>query len=65
MLFLKLGLLILLLAFQPLMTPDIEFHVNTSIFTCQMIVKLICALLAILLEACGVYGEGKFQWNYG
>ncbi|KMT19456.1 hypothetical protein BVRB_1g010860 [Beta vulgaris subsp. vulgaris] len=30
-----------------------------------MIVKLICALLAILLEACGVYGEGKFQWNYG
>ncbi|XP_021760965.1 protein LAZ1 homolog 1-like [Chenopodium quinoa] len=30
-----------------------------------MILKLICALLAILLEACGVYGEGKFQWNYG
>ncbi|KAL9234206.1 hypothetical protein vseg_009101 [Gypsophila vaccaria] len=30
-----------------------------------MIVKLICAFLAILLEACGVYGEGKFQWNYG
>lgn len=30
-----------------------------------MILKLICALLAILLEACGVYGEGIFQWNYG
>lgn len=30
-----------------------------------MIVKLICALLAMLLEACGVYGEGKFEWNYG
>lgn len=30
-----------------------------------MILKLICALLAIILEACGVYGEGKFQWNYG
>ncbi|XP_057532121.1 protein LAZ1 homolog 1 [Amaranthus tricolor] len=30
-----------------------------------MILKLICALIAILLEACGVYGEGKFQWNYG
>lgn len=30
-----------------------------------VILKLICALLAMLLEACGVYGEGKFQWNYG
>ncbi|CAG7893720.1 unnamed protein product [Brassica rapa] len=26
---------------------------------------LICALLAMILEACGVYGEGKFQWSYG
>lgn len=30
-----------------------------------MILKMICALLAMLLEAFGVYGEGKFQWNYG
>ncbi|CAN1234867.1 Protein LAZ1 homolog 1 [Linum perenne] len=31
----------------------------------QMIVKMICALIAIILEAFGVYGEGKFNWNYG
>ncbi|GAB2230334.1 hypothetical protein Drorol1_Dr00014596 [Drosera rotundifolia] len=30
-----------------------------------MIVKMICALLAMILEAFGAYGEGKFQWNYG
>ncbi|KAM2909514.1 hypothetical protein FF1_002486 [Malus domestica] len=30
-----------------------------------MIVKLICALLAMILETCGVYGEGKFDWRYG
>ncbi|KAL8171939.1 hypothetical protein V2J09_023743 [Rumex salicifolius] len=30
-----------------------------------MIVKMICALLAMVLQAFGVYGEGKFQWNYG
>lgn len=30
-----------------------------------MIVKMICALLAMILETFGVYGEGKFKWNYG
>ncbi|XP_019083413.1 PREDICTED: protein LAZ1 homolog 1 [Camelina sativa] len=30
-----------------------------------MILKMICALLAMILEAFGVYGEGKFAWNYG
>lgn len=30
-----------------------------------MILKTICALLAIVLEFFGVYGEGKFEWNYG
>ncbi|KAK1267720.1 hypothetical protein QJS04_geneDACA009036 [Acorus gramineus] len=30
-----------------------------------MILKMICALLAIILELFGVYGEGKFQWRYG
>ncbi|BBH08806.1 Protein of unknown function D [Prunus dulcis] len=30
-----------------------------------MILKLICALLAMILETFGVYGEGKFDWRYG
>ncbi|KAJ4831821.1 hypothetical protein Tsubulata_010192 [Turnera subulata] len=30
-----------------------------------MILKMICALLAMILEAFGVYGEGKFEWRYG
>ncbi|KAF7829751.1 protein LAZ1-like protein 1-like [Senna tora] len=30
-----------------------------------MILKMICALLAMILQFFGVYGEGKFQWNYG
>ncbi|CAL5386548.1 unnamed protein product [Camellia sinensis] len=30
----------------------------------QMILKLICALLAMVFEFFGVYGEGKFEWRY-
>lgn len=30
-----------------------------------MILKMICALLAMILESFGVYGEGKFDWRYG
>ncbi|XP_020246729.1 protein LAZ1 homolog 1 [Asparagus officinalis] len=30
-----------------------------------MIVKTICAFLAIILELFGVYGEGRFQWTCG
>ncbi|KAG2665686.1 hypothetical protein I3760_15G020500 [Carya illinoinensis] len=30
-----------------------------------MILKMICALLAMILEVFGVYGEGKFEWRYG
>ncbi|KAA0058898.1 protein LAZ1-like protein 1 isoform X1 [Cucumis melo var. makuwa] len=30
-----------------------------------MILKMICALLAMILESFGVYGEGKFEWRYG
>ncbi|KAL2241895.1 protein LAZ1 homolog 1 isoform X1 [Sesamum indicum] len=29
-----------------------------------MILKMICALLAMLFEFLGVYGEGKFEWRY-
>ncbi|XP_022773345.1 protein LAZ1 homolog 1 isoform X2 [Durio zibethinus] len=32
---------------------------------CSMILKMICALLAMILESFGVYGEGKFEWRYG
>ncbi|KAH7525170.1 protein LAZ1 homolog 1 [Ziziphus jujuba] len=30
-----------------------------------MILKIICALIAIILETFGVYGEGRFEWRYG
>lgn len=30
-----------------------------------MILKTVCAFLAIILQLFGVYGEGKFGWNYG
>lgn len=30
-----------------------------------MILKTICALLAIIFQLFGVYGEGKFEWTYG
>lgn len=30
-----------------------------------MILKMICALLAMILQSFGVYGEGKFEWKYG
>uniref|UniRef100_A0A1D1XJ67 Transmembrane protein 184C n=2 Tax=Anthurium amnicola TaxID=1678845 RepID=A0A1D1XJ67_9ARAE len=30
-----------------------------------MILKTVCALLAIMLQLGGVYGEGKFEWRYG
>ncbi|KAI3464626.1 hypothetical protein Pfo_021289 [Paulownia fortunei] len=29
-----------------------------------MILKMICALLAMIFESLGVYGEGKFEWRY-
>ncbi|GMH01038.1 hypothetical protein Nepgr_002877 [Nepenthes gracilis] len=44
--------------------PDFYYGVKIGIVQ-YMIVKMICALLAMGLEAFGVYGEGKFQWNYG
>lgn len=30
-----------------------------------MILKTLCALLTIVLELCGVYGDGQFKWYYG
>lgn len=29
-----------------------------------MILKMICAILAMFFELLGVYGEGKFEWKY-
>ncbi|CAN1234865.1 Protein LAZ1 homolog 1 [Linum perenne] len=43
---------------------DFYYAVKVGIVQ-YMIVKMICALIAIILEAFGVYGEGKFNWNYG
>lgn len=39
--------------------------VVSDIIVFQMILKLICALLAMILQSFGVYGEGKFDWRYG
>ncbi|XP_058073668.1 protein LAZ1 homolog 2 isoform X2 [Magnolia sinica] len=30
-----------------------------------MILKMVCAFLALLLELLGVYGDGEFKWYYG
>ncbi|CAL5375557.1 unnamed protein product [Camellia sinensis] len=30
-----------------------------------MILKTFCAFLALILELCGVYGDGEFKWCYG
>ncbi|XP_059454244.1 protein LAZ1 homolog 1 [Corylus avellana] len=43
-----------------------EFYNAVKIGIVQyMILKMICALLAMILETFGVYGEGKFEWRYG
>ncbi|OVA04128.1 Organic solute transporter Ost-alpha [Macleaya cordata] len=43
-----------------------EFYHAVKIGIVQyMILKTICALLAIVFELFGVYGEGKFEWTYG
>ncbi|KAJ3693033.1 hypothetical protein LUZ60_012128 [Juncus effusus] len=43
-----------------------EFYHAVKIGIVQyMILKPICAVLSILLELVGLYGEGKFEWKYG
>nr|DAD39962.1 TPA_asm: hypothetical protein HUJ06_014285 [Nelumbo nucifera] len=44
--------------------PDFYHAVKIGIVQ-YMILKMICALLAIIFEFFGVYGEGKFDWRYG
>lgn len=44
--------------------PDFYNAVKVGIVQ-YMILKMICALLAMILETFGVYGEGKFEWRYG
>ncbi|XP_043721988.1 protein LAZ1 homolog 1 isoform X1 [Telopea speciosissima] len=44
--------------------PDFYYAVKIGIVQ-YMILKMICALLAIIFELFGVYGEGKFDWRYG
>ncbi|KAG6432532.1 hypothetical protein SASPL_104111 [Salvia splendens] len=42
-----------------------EFYQAVKIGVVQyMTLKMICALLAVLFESLGVYGEGKFDWGY-
>ncbi|CAL9058778.1 protein LAZ1 homolog 1-like [Musa acuminata AAA Group] len=43
-----------------------DFYHSVKIGIVQyMILKTVCAFLAIILELFGVYGEGKFGWRYG
>ncbi|KAK9111343.1 hypothetical protein Scep_018862 [Stephania cephalantha] len=44
--------------------PDFYHAVKIGIVQ-YMILKMICALLAIVFQFFGVYGEGKFEWKYG
>ncbi|KAK9110414.1 hypothetical protein Sjap_018474 [Stephania japonica] len=44
--------------------PDFYHAVKIGIVQ-YMILKMICALLAIVCQFFGVYGEGKFEWKYG
>ncbi|KAL7176234.1 hypothetical protein ACSBR2_029731 [Camellia fascicularis] len=42
-----------------------EFYQAVKIGIVQyMILKMICALLAMVFEFFGVYGDGKFEWKY-
>ncbi|XP_042065146.1 protein LAZ1 homolog 1-like isoform X2 [Salvia splendens] len=42
-----------------------EFYQGVKIGIVQyMLLKLICALLAMLFQSLGVYGDGKFEWGY-
>ncbi|XP_062101343.1 protein LAZ1 homolog 1 [Humulus lupulus] len=47
-----------------LLGPDFYNAVKIGIVQ-YMILKMICALLAMILQTFGVYGEGKFEWKYG
>ncbi|KAI4307170.1 hypothetical protein L6164_030387 [Bauhinia variegata] len=44
--------------------PDFYYAVKIGIVQ-YMILKMICALLAMILQSLGVYGEGQFEWKYG
>ncbi|KAI4337924.1 hypothetical protein L6164_016286 [Bauhinia variegata] len=44
--------------------PDFYYAVKIGIVQ-YMILKMICALLAMILQSFGVYGEGQFEWKYG
>ncbi|XP_059630551.1 protein LAZ1 homolog 1 [Cornus florida] len=48
-----------------------EWHLGSDFYQAvkigivqYMILKMICALLAMITEYVGVYGEGKFEWKY-
>ncbi|KAL0326071.1 UNVERIFIED_CONTAM: protein LAZ11 [Sesamum radiatum] len=43
--------------------PDFYQAVKIGIVQ-YMLLKMICALLAMIFESLGVYGEGKFEWRY-
>ncbi|XP_006654651.1 protein LAZ1 homolog 1 [Oryza brachyantha] len=44
--------------------PDFYHAVKVGIVQ-YMILKPICAILAIFMQLIGIYGEGKFAWRYG
>ncbi|KAE9445387.1 hypothetical protein C3L33_22715, partial [Rhododendron williamsianum] len=41
-----------------------SFRLSTKTVIFQMILKMICAVLAMVFESFGVYGEGQFKWKF-
>ena len=46
-------------------TYDVPFLVVFFLPLLQMLIKAFTAILAVILEAFGVYCEGEFRWNCG
>lgn len=41
------------------------YNLNSLFIFCQMLIKSLSAILAVILEAFGVYCEGEFKWGCG
>lgn len=51
--------------FRPYTLGEELFTIEKFGLVQYMILKTICALLALVLELFGVYGDGEFKWYYG
>ncbi|KAL3747054.1 hypothetical protein ACJRO7_015915 [Eucalyptus globulus] len=51
--------------FQPCVLGEDLLTIEKFGLVQYMILKTVCAFLALILELLGVYGDGEFKWNYG